>query len=77
MDKEMMKELLEAIAQGMENWSDGTNDPGDMVILYEAAKRIEELADPKIDEVLADNDWLPDALGYGAMILRAVILRLA
>ena len=77
MDKEMMKELLEAIAQGMENWSDGTNDPGDMVILYEAAKKVEELADPKIDELLADNDWLPEALGYGAMILRVVIGRLS
>ena len=77
MDKEMMKDLLNAIADGMENWSDGTNDPGDMVILYEAAKAIEEAADDKIDEVLAENEWLPEGLSYGAMILRAVILRLA
>jgi hypothetical protein len=77
MDKELMKELLEAIANGMENWSDGTNDPGDMEILRVAATKIEEAADDKIDEILAENDWLPDALGYGAMILRVVIGRLA
>ncbi len=77
MDKELLKRLLEAVAAGMENWSDGTNDPGDMVALYEAAKAIEEAVDPKIDAILAENEWLPDALGYGALLLRAAISRLS
>ena len=77
MGKDALKRMLEAIADGMENWSDGTNDPGDIVALREAADLIEELSDDKIDEVLAANDWLPDALGYGAIILRVVIGTLA
>ena len=77
MDKDVIKRLLEAIADGMENWADGTNDPGDMVVLREAAAVIEEMADDKIDAVLAENEWLPDALGYAAMILRVVIGRMS
>jgi hypothetical protein len=71
----MLKRFIEALAVTLEKWSDGSADPGDFAVVYEAAAAVEEAIDAEVDEALQKYDWLPGVLAMVAAILRGVSAR--
>jgi len=59
----------------LEKWSDGSADPGDFAVVYEAAQAVEEAIDAEVDAKLQQYEWLPSVLAMIASIIRGVSVR--
>jgi hypothetical protein len=71
----MLARFLEAVALTLEKWSDGSADPGDFAVVYEAAQAVEEAIDAEVDAKLQQYEWLPGVLAMLAAIIRGVSAR--
>jgi hypothetical protein len=71
----MFGRFIEALAVTLEKWSDGSADPGDFQVVYEAAQAVEEAIDAEVDEKLQQYSWLPGVLAMLASILRGLSAR--
>lgn len=71
----MLERFLEALADTLEKWSDGSADPGDFRVVYEAAEAVEEAIDAEVDEALQKYSWLPGVLAMLAAIIRGISAR--
>lgn len=71
----MLQRFLEAVAVTLEKWSDGSADPGDFAVVYEAAQAVEEAIDAEVDEKLQQYEWLPSVLAMVASIIRGISAR--
>ena len=66
----MFDAVREAIAVLFENWSDGSNDPGDLRAVSDAlADLAEQQFDDELDAVLS-KPYVADVLGFLANVIR-------
>jgi hypothetical protein len=66
----MFNAVREAIAQLFENWSDGSNDPGDLRAVSDAiADLVDQQYDDELDAVLS-KPYVAQVLGFLADVIR-------
>ena len=66
----MVKWFFGVLADLFENWSDGSNDPGDLEkVAVSVAELVDGEFDDELDELLS-KPFVPSALGFLASVLR-------
>jgi hypothetical protein len=72
----MFGQFLEALASSLEKWGvDGSADPGDFVVVQEAADLAEERVNEEINEAFIKYPWLPSVFVTAAGIIRGLASR--